>query len=139
MALYVQLIYENGSRSPVTEVAPSADYGPVQVTIPSIDNGVVVATEITDEDGVTVAYTVVDMFLRVTDALQVTVIPPTDGWPAAACFSKHVDEAEVVAMRQRLQEMATHLREQQLVLIKEPNSNNWVKRGYKNEPTGDYL
>jgi hypothetical protein len=119
MALYVQLQYEDGLLTPVVRVDVEPGDEPVEVVIASIDNGVVSAIKVTDDDGLLVAQTPVEMFLRIVDTLQVTVVPPKNGWPPAACFSKQVDEAAVLAMRDKLQGMAERLHCRQQALTAE--------------------
>jgi hypothetical protein len=132
--------YEDGTHSPSIEVLVTEGFEPVRVTIPSIDNGVVATLEIEDEEGQVVCRNIVDLYLRVVDALEVTVIPPLTGWPAQAFFTKQVDEAAAAAMRDRLQVMARRLHNrQEQMLFKDPRSSEWVRRGAENQPTGDYL
>jgi hypothetical protein len=141
VALYARLHYDDGSCTPLTEVPVTEEFGPVQITIPSVDNAVVTSLEITDEEDQCVSRTPVDLYLRVVDALEVTVIPPVTGWPGQAFFSKQVDEAAAADMRNRLQIMASrlHNHQEQFWLKDQAHANDWIKRGLENQPTGDYL
>jgi hypothetical protein len=136
---FVSLVYEDGNRTPWTEVEFSDDDGPGFVTIRSTDNGTVVRAEVKDASDQLTSTTPVNMFMRVTDSIRITVMPPVGGWPSVA-FQKEVDEAEVAEMRERLMAMADRLRVQQGILISErAAADQIIRRGSQNMPTGGYL
>ena len=120
MALFVCFVYEDGTRTSLQPVELSDDGSPAQVQICSITNGTVMAIEVFEDDK-RVSVQSVNMFLRVVDAIEVTIVPPDGGWPdgARTYFSKEVDEQAVIEMRQNLQAMRDKLRYQQQVLVRE--------------------
>ena len=144
MTLYAALIYDDGRSTSRVEIDFPEEDGSGLVTIPSIENAMVDAVEVTDETGRLICTTYVGMFLRVTDALQITVVPPESGWPATtatAYFLKEAEEVAVVQMREKLQAMADrlHAHQQPLWVGDVTRKTDWVARGMENMPTGEFL
>jgi hypothetical protein len=141
---FVRLVYEDGTRTQLTEVEIHPQ-GPATVTIPSIDNGTVSRAEVADESGELFSSTPINLFLRVTDSLRITMLDPrTIDRRKTRLVDQEADravvEADAAEMRDKLWAMADRLHRQQQVLLRDASRDrDWVGRGYQNMPTGDYL